>query len=95
MLLVDMMLVGLFYSSFRVAKCCLVRFLAIAKLLRDLSFLPKFQIAKKKKKQSFFKMDVLRLVLKALNFKDKISIRRGECNTPIKVTFLFRRSPFI
>jgi hypothetical protein len=53
MLLVDMMLVGLFYSSFRVAKCCLVRFLAIAKLLRDLSFLPKFQIAKKKKKIFF------------------------------------------
>jgi hypothetical protein len=57
MLLVDMMLVGLFYSSFKGCKMLSSMFLAIAKLLRDLSFLPKFRIAK-----LFFKMDVLPLV---------------------------------
>jgi hypothetical protein len=43
-------------------------------------FSSKFQIAK-----PFSKMDVLSLVLKALNFEDEISIMRGECNTPIKI----------
>jgi hypothetical protein len=31
---------------------------------------------------------VLSWVLKTPNFEDKISIRRRECNTPIKITFL-------
>jgi hypothetical protein len=33
------------------------------------------------------KIDVLSQVLETLNFKDEISVRMGECNTPIKVTF--------
>jgi hypothetical protein len=42
----------------------------------------------------FQKMDVLFLVLKALNFKDEISIRRGECNTPIKTNLFIRQNLF-
>jgi hypothetical protein len=42
--------------------------------------------------KTFFKMDVLSLVLRALNFKDKISIRRGECNTPIKANLFIRQN---
>jgi hypothetical protein len=72
-------------TLFRVAKSYIVRFLAITKLLHDLSFLPSFEL-----QNSFFQMDVLPLVLEALNFEDKFSIRRGECNTPIK-THIFSR----
>jgi hypothetical protein len=56
------------------------------------SLFPNFKL-----KNLFSKMDVLSLVLKALNFEDEISIRRGKCNTPIKkkkkkeATFLVNR----
>jgi hypothetical protein len=42
----------------------------------------------------FSKMDVLSLVLKTLNFEDEISIRRGECNTPIKTNLFIKQNPF-
>jgi hypothetical protein len=42
---------------------------------------------------SFSKIDVLSWVLKTLNFEDKISIRKGECNTIVKnKPFYLRRS---
>jgi hypothetical protein len=41
---------------------------------------PSFELQNLKKK----KRDILPLVLRTLNFEDKIYIRRGECNTPIK-----------
>jgi hypothetical protein len=45
--------------------------------------------------QNFFKkMNVLSLVLKVLNFKDEISIRRGECNTSIKTNLSIRQNLF-
>jgi hypothetical protein len=37
-------------------------------------------------------MDVLSWFLKTLNFEDEISIRRGECNTLIKINFLFEET---
>jgi hypothetical protein len=46
----------------------------------------RFQIAK-----LFFK-NGQPLVLKALNFEDKISIRRGECNTPITANLFIRQN---
>jgi hypothetical protein len=39
-------------------------------------------------------MNVLSLVLKALNFEDEISIRMGECNTPIKTNIFIRQNLF-
>jgi hypothetical protein len=43
--------------------------------------------------QKFFKkIDILPLVLRALNFEAEISIRRGECNTPIKTHFFIRQN---
>jgi hypothetical protein len=40
------------------------------------------------------KIDILSLVLKTLNFEDEISIRRGECNTPIKTNLFIKQNPF-
>jgi hypothetical protein len=62
----------------KVTRFSLARFLVIPKpLIDNLDFA----------KLSHKKTDVLSQVLETLNFDDKISIRRGECNTPIKVTF--------
>jgi hypothetical protein len=36
-------------------------------------------------------MNILSLDLKAVNFEDEISIRRGECNTPIKTNLLLEK----
>jgi hypothetical protein len=45
-------------------------------------------------RKTFSKTDVLSLVLKVLNFTDEISIKRGECNTPIKTNLLIKRNLF-
>jgi hypothetical protein len=42
----------------------------------------------------FLKTDVLSLVLKALNFEDEISIKKGECNTPIKTNLFIKQNLF-
>jgi hypothetical protein len=66
------------FSFPKVTKFSLVCFLVMLKPLND-----NLVFAKLSPK----KTDVSLEILETLNFEDEISIRRGECNTPIKATF--------
>jgi hypothetical protein len=61
----------------------------IAKIFNVIYFLlPSFEF------QNIFQMDLLPLVLRALNFEDEISIRREKCNTLIKANLFIRPKSF-
>jgi hypothetical protein len=92
----DAKLVDLVYSFFQNCKISLNTFSCRFQIAKPLNMIGDiFSFSKPWIVNFFFpKMDILSLVLKTLNFEDKISIRRGECNSLIKTNLFIKQNHF-
>jgi hypothetical protein len=94
----DAKLVDLFYFFFQNCKISLSTFSCHFQFAKPFNMIGDiFSFSKTWIVKPFFffsKTNVLSLVLKTLNFENEISIRRGECNTPIKINLFTKQNPF-